>query len=157
MKRLKTILILLSVFVMGVFVAKADESTLYRSDKLTSNIVTCIIQDHYGYIWIGTQNGLNRFDGYRFTPYYYNKDNQQSLPHNNITSLFVDSKGKLWVGTPKGLAYYDEGNNRFVRKILRPKLDEPRITHIVQKQDDRRKSFGQNNLPAQMLWLYGGE
>lgn len=135
MKRLKTILILLSVFVMGVFVAKADESTLYRSDKLTSNIVTCIIQDHYGYIWIGTQNGLNRFDGYRFTPYYYNKDNQQSLPHNNITSLFVDSKGKLWVGTLKGLAYYDEGNNRFVRKILRPKLDEPRITHIVQKQD----------------------
>ena len=82
---------------------------------------------------MGTQNGLNRFDGYRFTPYLYNKDTPHSLCHNNVTALHVDTDGQLWVGTAKGLARYRAATDDFEHFDMRPDSDdEPRITNIVE-------------------------
>lgn len=111
----------------------AEASRLYTSDRLTSMVITCIAQDSRGYMWIGTQNGLNRFDGYRFTPYLYSDTNQRTICHNNVTTLFVDRSGTLWVGSPKGLSRYDMATESFERVKLRPgNLPEPRITQLVQ-------------------------
>ena len=69
--------------------------------------VQAITQDRLGYIWVGTQSGLARFDGIRFvtyTPY-----DTPGIPGIQIRSLYLDKAGKLWIGTYKGLAVYDGG------------------------------------------------
>ncbi len=70
--------------------------------------VQAIAQDPKGYIWVGTQSGLARFDGVRFTT--YNPEVEPALPGTWIRSLLTDSKGRLWIGTYKGLAVYEAGH-----------------------------------------------
>ncbi len=108
-------------------------SVLFSSDRLPSLTVNSIVQDEKGYIWIGTQNGLNRFNGYHFITYQHKDNDSTSINHNNITALFIDRKGVLWIGTPKGLSYYDAETMTFIHKrILDNHRQEPRITQICQ-------------------------
>ena len=72
--------------------------------------VQAIVQDHQGYIWVGTQAGVARFDGVRFTTFV--PDNEPALPGIWIRSLAVDSAGRVWIGTYKGLAVYENGGFR---------------------------------------------
>lgn len=133
MKGLSRFLLLFCVMASFCLQVRADEGILYTSDQLSSPLISCIAQDQQGYIWVGTQNGLNRFDGYRFTPYLYNKDTPHSLCHNNVTALHVDTDGQLWVGTAKGLARYRAATDDFEHFDMRPDSDdEPRITNIVE-------------------------
>ncbi len=76
-------------------------------DGLSQAAVHAIAQDHNGYMWFGTQEGLNRYDGYRFTTFLQDPGDPNSLSHNWIYSLLVDRTGLLWVGTNGG------GLNRF--------------------------------------------
>ena len=125
--------ILVCAFCLSHVLVKAEEGILYASDQLTSTLVSSLAQDKQGFIWIGTQNGLNRFDGYRFTPYLYNKNVPTSLCHNNVSTLYVDSDGQLWVGTAKGLGRYNAATDDFTHFDMRPDTDdEPRITNIVE-------------------------
>jgi ligand-binding sensor domain-containing protein len=80
---------------------------------LSQNRVFEITQDKYGLIWIATEDGLNRFDGYKVERYRYERGNKNSLPNNMVQSLFTDSHGIVWIGTAKGLAYYDYQSNSF--------------------------------------------
>lgn len=70
---------------------------------LSNNKVTCIAQDQKGFMWFGTIDGLNRYDGYTFKVFRKEAGNQHSLGSNQIQSLFADDDDKLWVGTRKGL------------------------------------------------------
>jgi len=72
-------------------------------DGLSQSAVLCIMQDRRGYMWFGTANGLNRFDGYNFIAYVNNPYDSTSLSDNEITSVFEDSQGYLWVGTVNGV------------------------------------------------------
>jgi signal transduction histidine kinase/ligand-binding sensor domain-containing protein len=76
-------------------------------DGLTHNAVTAIIQDSKGLMWIGTRNGLNRFDGYTFKTCTYAKDNFGRIGNNIINTIAEDKNGMIWVGTGKGLFKYD--------------------------------------------------
>lgn len=81
---------------------------------LSSNFQRCIIQDHEGFIWIGTGDGLNRFDGRSFKVYRRNPIDSASLKSNNILCLYVDVKGVLWIGTYQGgLSRYDKEKDNF--------------------------------------------
>jgi ligand-binding sensor domain-containing protein len=80
---------------------------------LSNNRVWAITQDKYGFIWIGSQDGLNRFDGYKVDVYRAEPGNKNSLPNNYVRCLFTDSHGVVWVGTGNGLAYYDYRSNSF--------------------------------------------
>lgn len=81
---------------------------------LSNNKVTCILQDNTGYIWIGTEDGLNRFDGYNIVQYKNTKDNPASVTGNSISHLFLDSKNNLWVGTKySGLSRYNRELDNF--------------------------------------------
>jgi diguanylate cyclase (GGDEF)-like protein len=71
-----------------------------------------IAQDQTGYIWVGTQNGLARFDGVRFTT--YTPESEPGLPGIYIRSLLVGRDGRLWIGTYKGLGVYDRGQFRSI-------------------------------------------
>jgi ligand-binding sensor domain-containing protein len=80
---------------------------------LSNNRVTAFTQDKYGFIWLGTNDGLNRFDGYNVDIYESERGNKNSLPDNLIRFLFTDSYGTVWIGTANGLAYYDYNSNSF--------------------------------------------
>jgi len=81
---------------------------------LSNATVTAIIQDHLGFIWVGTEDGLNKYDGYTFTVFKHHPADSSSIIGNNIRALSVDSDGNLWIGTDSGLDKYDQGRNRFV-------------------------------------------
>lgn len=81
---------------------------------LPLSALTAVAQDRDGFIWIGSQTGLLRFDGYRFRTYQNNPHDPGSLPANFVQTLFVDAAGHLWVGTANaGLARYDPTTDRF--------------------------------------------
>ncbi|RAK02363.1 signal transduction histidine kinase [Larkinella arboricola] len=71
-------------------------------EGLSQSNVTCILQDKRGFMWFGTQDGLNRFDGYTFTVYRNDPKNPASLSHSFIRALYEDRQGRLWVGTDDG-------------------------------------------------------
>ena len=76
---------------------------------------TTLVQDRHGFLWIGSQDGLVRWDGYRFKLYRPQPDTPGALPDNDICNLFVDAAGRLWIATNVGgLARYDEASDSFV-------------------------------------------
>ena len=103
----------------------------YASTKLSSNLITHIAQDTYGYIWVATDYGLNKFDGTSVTSYLHDEKDSTSLLSNNVRTLFVDKDSILWVGSNKGLQYYLPDQNQF-EKIIFPNGASPHITHIYQ-------------------------
>ena len=83
---------------------------------LSQNNVTCILRDKQGFMWFGTRDGLNRYDGYDFDVYKNDPDDSTSLSNNFITSMTQDQKGDIWVGTwGGGLDRFDVEKHRFVR------------------------------------------
>jgi len=69
---------------------------------LSQSVVTAIAQDSKGFLWLGTQDGLNRYDGYKFVVYKQDPGDPNSLSANIINALLVDRSGVLWVGTNGG-------------------------------------------------------
>ncbi len=119
---------------MTVLSVRAVSGWLYTADKLSSSTTNFICQDQYGYIWVGTQFGLNKFDGYRFTHYYTDEDDSTTIQGNEVTCLFADSKNRLWVGGARGLSRYDHATNQFVRYRF-PTGILPRIECIYEDRD----------------------
>ena len=82
---------------------------------LSQNSVTSIVQDKKGFIWFGTQDGLNRYDGYNFTIYRHDPDQSATLSNNYIHCISQDGDGFFWIGTDGGgLNRFDPGLNRFI-------------------------------------------
>lgn len=120
------------IYLCVSLLAIADSgSHLYTSERLASNKTTCIIQDKYGFIWIGTEYGLNKFDGYRFTHYLTDINDSTSIISNDITSFLVDKKGQFWIGSEKGLMKYNYKTNDFKRYHC-PDGNTPRIETILE-------------------------
>ena len=91
---------------------------------LSQNLVYCIAQDQQGFMWFGTKDGLNRYDGYDFTAYHHNPFDTTSLSDNTITSLFTDSKDRLWIGTfHGGLNLFDRSANSFNHHLINKGLE----------------------------------
>lgn len=80
---------------------------------LSNNNITCCIQDTHGFLWFGTRDGLNRFDGYTFHVFRNNPEQSKSLGNNSVKSLTIDQNGVLWAGTDKGLFKYNQQEENF--------------------------------------------
>ena len=81
---------------------------------LSQSVVTAMAQDRTGFLWLGTQDGLNRYDGYTFRVFRNEPGNATSLGNNYITALAVDGAGDLWIGTNGGgLDRFDPGTETF--------------------------------------------
>lgn len=85
---------------------------------LSNDFVTDIYQDKDGFMWFGTFNGLNRFDGYEFKVFKNNPLENKSLPDNRITDILEDQSGNLYVATKGGLGLLDMDRNHFTRVHL---------------------------------------
>ncbi len=85
------------------------------SSGLANVVTTDVAQDKDGFLWVGTQGGLSRWDGYRFRNYVSSPDDSRSLPDNYVVTIHLDSHGRLWVGTMSGgLARYEPESDGFV-------------------------------------------
>ena len=100
-------------------VAAGDDILWYRSlgveEGLSQNFVPAMASDRDGFMWIGTANGLNRWNGYEFERYRYDRDRPDSLSSPAVYALHVDRRGNVWVGTPSGLNRFDPISNGFQR------------------------------------------
>lgn len=85
------------------------------NEGLSQNTVYCLLQDKDGIIWVGTEDGLNKFDGYDFTYYKHEFRNSNSISHNQINALHEDQKGRIWIGTSDGLNVFDKVTEKFTR------------------------------------------
>jgi signal transduction histidine kinase/ligand-binding sensor domain-containing protein/DNA-binding response OmpR family regulator len=81
---------------------------------LSSNLVSAIHKDRYGYMWFGTDDGLNKFDGVNFTIYKHKPDDSTSIGANGIAEICEDRDGNLWFGTDGVLSRYDNEKNAFI-------------------------------------------
>ena len=111
--------IVIVIFIASIAFAQPLTHSVERltiDDGLSQNYIFSALQDHIGYLWFGTKDGLNKFDGYRFTIYRNERSNPNSLSDNNVTALFEDSDNSLWIGTTTGgLDRFDRLKDDFER------------------------------------------
>ncbi|WP_217605812.1 hybrid sensor histidine kinase/response regulator transcription factor [Chitinophaga sp. GbtcB8] len=81
---------------------------------MSSNTVTAILKDRYGYMWFGTDDGLNKFDGTNFTVYRHKDGDTSSIGANSILAIHEDRSGNLWVGTANIVSLYNRRKNSFI-------------------------------------------
>lgn len=106
---------LLILCALGLYAHAGSYSfTHYQVENgLSNNAVLCSIQDKHGFMWFGTKDGLNRFDGYTFKVFRNNLANTASIGNNIVYCLCLDHSGNLWVGTDRGIYRYDEISESF--------------------------------------------
>jgi len=121
---------------------------------LSHNTVNCILQDSKGFMWFGTDDGLNKYDGYSFTVYKHDPNDSHSLSHNQVWALFEDSTGMLWVGTfGGGLNRFDRATEQFTR------YDADDFQNVTDEPVEfRNVVWAIDEYPAGVLWIatYGG-
>lgn len=107
----------------------------YTTDEgLSQNMIDCILKDSHGFMWFGTWNGLNRFDGYSFTVFKQNSKDESSISNNFIYALCEDKFGNIWVGTNNGLNVFIYAENRFVRYFYtkeKPTISSPVVNALL--------------------------
>ena len=112
---------LMSFFILASFCSPAGAQIasfnfrhLTNSEGLSDGIVRALVQDKYGFIWIGTTYGLNRFDGITVKNYFSSPGDSGSIGSHYILSLYCDSKSRLWISTHQGLSLFNYEANRFI-------------------------------------------
>ncbi len=119
---------------------KLSFEALTIDDGLSQGMVNCIIQDHFGFMWFATKEGLNRYDGYHFVVYRHDINDTTTLADNFIRCVFEDKEGRLWVGTAgHGLDLFDRTTETFIHFTHNDKdstsLPSDNIGRIGQRED----------------------
>lgn len=126
-----------TILIIFNFQLIAQEKNVYfqrftMEEGLSQNSVKSIITDHRGFVWFGTHNGLNRFDGYEFM-HFKRKDNQPGISNNTVKSLCEDDFGNLWIGTEKGLNVFFPETRKFYCYKHKPKNDNTIASDTIMK------------------------
>jgi serine phosphatase RsbU (regulator of sigma subunit)/ligand-binding sensor domain-containing protein len=127
--------------------------------------VSKILIDKFGYVWIGTINGLARYDGYEFKRFYNDPNDTNSIKGLIIWSLFEDSKGRIWIASsPENLNLYDQVSKSFLHYEFKHLIDRPANVEIgisnICEDNKGRIYFGVNagyNEPISSSLLYFDE
>jgi len=141
MKVILFLTLLLGCLLMPVH-AQLKYDWLTTSDGLSQGYIHDIIQDRDGFMWFGTKDGLNRYDGYTFKEYTYNIYDPNSISNNTVHHLYEDSKGRIWAITDNGINIYDKNRDNFRRIMHDPKnenslADDKISLPIIELNDGR--------------------
>jgi len=115
---------LLVIFILVTLPVKSQKfifKHLTTQDGLSHASITCILKDNKGYMWFGTEDGLNKYDAYRFSIFKNDLSNNTSISANLIQALACDSN-ELWVGTINGLNKYSYKSDNFIRYFHNDKV-----------------------------------
>jgi signal transduction histidine kinase/ligand-binding sensor domain-containing protein/DNA-binding response OmpR family regulator len=113
---------------------------IQNEDGLSNSTIECIYQDGRGFVWFGTRDGLNRYDGYKIKVFKTNDSIATSISDNFITCLFQDKSQQLWIGTANGLNSFDPVTNSFTRYKYTGKpgsISYNYISSIVEENNNR--------------------
>jgi ligand-binding sensor domain-containing protein/serine phosphatase RsbU (regulator of sigma subunit) len=116
---------------------RSINASVFNVEKgLSQSGVNSLLLDSYGFLWIGTQDGLNRYDGYSFKVYRNNPLDYYTLANNNVTSIIEDSNGNIWIATLNGLSIFERERERFQNYFYDPQditsLSNNRVYSIYQ-------------------------
>jgi signal transduction histidine kinase/ligand-binding sensor domain-containing protein/DNA-binding response OmpR family regulator len=115
--KMKKFIVLITFILIICHTSKANDDPsithLGIGQGLSNNSVRCIFQDHQGFMWFGTYDGLNRYDGQGFKVFRNKLNDTTSLPHNYIYTIHEDQHNRLWIGTGQGLVIYNRLNAVF--------------------------------------------
>lgn len=131
----KIVLLFLFLF-LGVLNVVFAENELQPSRQLTiseglaHNGVTSVLEDSKGYLWVGTFDGLCRYDGYKFTT-FRNTFEKKTLVSNRVRSLLEAPNGNIWIGTDEGISIYDYTHERFYDVFDDPGVNGPIVIEIL--------------------------
>jgi ligand-binding sensor domain-containing protein len=109
------VMLCVAVFAEGQMAQKPYFSHLNTSSGLSDNHIKSLALDKNGFLWMGTPEGLNVFDGYSITT--YQTDDQPMMASDNVIHLACDSRNRIWMGTPQGVSWVDE-KRKFHRVVL---------------------------------------
>ena len=110
-----TLVIFLLLEISSGYSQRLHFNTLSIYDGMSQNMINCILQDHQGFMWFGTKDGLNRYDGYSFKIYKANLYDSTSIGDNHISYLYEDDLHHLWISTQLGgLFLFDRTRNAFI-------------------------------------------
>lgn len=134
MKKALTLLLCFICYQISCHAQVADEHYYFKNlsvqNGLSQNTVNTILQDKQGFMWFGTKDGLNRYDGLSFRKFKHDDRSQRSIGNNFITALYEDEKGNIWVGTDVGLyIYYPEKD--FFEHFTELSAENTKIEHTV--------------------------
>jgi ligand-binding sensor domain-containing protein/signal transduction histidine kinase/DNA-binding response OmpR family regulator len=145
---------LLSFLINTVFPQNNDRDLRFERITIESGLsnseVNSIIQDSTGFIWIGTRNGLNRFDGNRFLQFFHHAGDTSSIISSDIRQLYHDHEDNFWIATNRGVGFYNGTQNRFYRI----KLLEDDGSHFVYYVNQFTKDLNGNVIAASSNGLY---
>ncbi len=143
MKKIFVLILLFSILLFTHLHAQKKEywfKYLTTNNGLSHSFVTAIVQDKDGFMWFGTQDGLNKYDGNNFIVYRSIFKNSKSISHNFIRKLFIDHKGILWVGTQGGgLSRFEKETSTFINYTNDPINPQSISQNIVLGIDEDAK------------------
>lgn len=122
---MKTLFFLCCHLLLAAFTfVNAQTGRFYSTDKdLSNSLINKVYQDKRGFIWVATEDGLNKFDGNRFIVYKKNKNEPDALLNNYVKTLFEDSKGRFWIACINGIQIYDQATHTFQSIPIRHNRD----------------------------------
>lgn len=148
-KKVELVILLLLIPGQDTFTQTYHFKHLNLEDGLSQTTVNCMLQDSEGFMWIGTQDGLNRYDGYDFTIYRSDPVDSNAISHSWIWDLFEDRDKNIWIATWQGLTKYTPATNRFVQYL--PDPDNPNSI-----QGERPTSICQDKQGYLWIGTWGG-
>lgn len=110
--------------------------TLSVEDGLSQGYIHCIYQDSQGFMWFGTNDGLNKYNGYEFTVYKPDPLQPGTISHQQIYAVYEDSRGLMWIGTGNGINIFHKRSERFYRVFDTPK--SPDFNEVRKFLEDSR-------------------
>jgi ligand-binding sensor domain-containing protein len=133
--RVLTLLTICLVSLSPPAAAQEERNTRFErislEEGLSQAFVNCTLQDREGFMWFGTQEGLNRFDGYRFTLFGHDAKEPESLSNDFVREVIEDHQGRLWVATNDGLNLFDPSRQAFTHYLYRTENHESMGTSRV--------------------------
>ncbi|MBP6609566.1 MAG: response regulator [Paludibacter sp.] len=131
---MKSFTIIVCALLVQNFLFSQTDKIFTVDNALSSSLINAIYQDSHYYLWIATEDGLNKYDGNKFIVYRNIKGNNNSLKNNYVRSLYEDSKGRFWIGCVNGIMLYDRGTDSFTEVPLfnKKKIMETHVSSIIE-------------------------